>query len=208
MRKLLVVLGFLLLAASPMLAQIGTAQDSTYMIQYFSENQGPVPGAPDQVIRLENVGLFGTPLTSPRGDVCSNIFVFDNNQEMIACCACRTTPNELATASVGHQLTNNPVTSVVPSAGVIKIVNGTVPPGGCDPTAFTVGTQPAPSITGYATHLQATGAATYVTETRIPNVGLLALDTGGELEFLATACSFARYLGSGKGTCSCTVPGQ
>lgn len=206
MKKLLVVLGLLLLSASPMLAQDGTAQDSTYMVQYFSNNQGPVAGAPDQVIRLENVGLFGTPLTTPRGDVCSNIFVFDNNQEMIACCACRLTPNELATASVGNQLTNNPLTSVVPPAGVVKIVNGTPPAGGCDPAAFTVGTTPAPSIVGYATHLQVTGGATYVTETKIPNVGLINLQ--GELDFLAQACGFVRYLGSGKGTCSCSVPGR
>jgi hypothetical protein len=203
MNKLLIIVGILLLAAIPI-----AAQDSVYMVQYFSNNAGPVADAPDQVIRLQNVGVFGTPLTSPTGDVCSNIFVFDNNQEMIACCACRLTPNELATASVGTQLTNNPLTSVVPVAGVVKIVNGSPPPGGCNPSAFTVNTFPADSIVGYATHLQVTGAATYVTETRIPEVGLPALNSGGELGFLATSCSFVRYLGSGKGTCSCTVPGN
>ncbi len=209
MKKLFVVLGMLLLvAALPMAAQ-------SYMLDYYANNAGPVPGSPDQVVRLVNTGLFGTPLSSPRGDICSNIYVFDNNQEMIACCACRTTPNELATASVGTQLTNNPVTSVVPAAGVVKIVN-TLPSPGCDPTAWgsicnvqAVSDSFIPKggfedgIVGFGTHLQSTGGATYVTETNIPKA-FLSYD---EADFLQTACSFAHYLGSGKGTCSCSVPG-
>lgn len=200
MKKPILLVGLLLLMSTAALAQ------GTYFVDYYSNNAGPVVGPLDQTIKIINVGTTGTPLTTPRGDVCANIYVFDNNQEMIACCACRLTPNELATASVGNQLTNNPLTSVVPPAGVVKIVNGTPPAGGCDPAAFTVGTTPAPSIVGYATHLQVTGGATYVTETKIPNVGLINLQ--GELDFLAQACGFVRYLGSGKGTCSCSVPGR
>ncbi len=203
MKKLFVVLGVLLLvAALPMAAQ-------SYLVDYYSNNVGPVPGAADQLVRLVNVGIAGTPLTSPRGDICSNIYVFDNAQEMIACCACRTTPNELATASVGLQLTSNPITSVIPTAGVIKIVN-TFPSPGCDPTAwydtdasvadlYKLGDP----VVGFATHLQATGGATFVTESNIPTAYL----SRDEAEFLQTACAFGLYLGSGKGTCSCSVPG-
>jgi hypothetical protein len=194
--KKLVVLGLVLLVAS-----ISAFAQGAYLVDYFANNSGPVPGAADQVLRLVNTGRYGTPLTSPTGDICSNIYVFDNNQEMIACCACRTTPNELATASVGTQLTNNPVTSVVPAAGVIKIVN-TLPAPGCDPTALSADGI-SDSIVGFATHLQSTGGATYVTETNVPDPTLSA----PEFFFLQTACSFAHYLGSGKGTCSCSAPG-
>ena len=196
MKKTLIVLGALLLVSVMASAQIS----SPYLVDYYSNNAGPVPGAPDQVLRLVNTGELGTPLTSPTGDVCSNIYVFDNNQEMIACCSCRTTPNELASASIGTQLTNNPVTSVVPTYGVIKVINS-IPAGGCNPTA--VG-QLTDSIVGFQTHLQATGGATFVTETNVPGATLSAAEFG----FLQTACSFAHYLGSGKGTCSCTVPGH
>jgi hypothetical protein len=184
----------------------------TYLVDYFSNNAGPVPGAPDQLIRLVNVGLGGTPLTSPQGDICADIYVFDNNQEMISCCSCRLTPNELGTASIGTQLTNNPVTSVVPPAGVIKIVASSTPKSGCDPTlgAFDDATIAAPSggppefVAGFATHLQVTGGATSVTETNIPVAAL----SSAERQFLPLSCAFAQYLGSGKGTCKCSVPGQ
>ena len=89
------------------------------------------------MIRIINTGTLGTPLTSPVGDICANIYVFDNNQEMIACCAEQITPNELDSAAVGTQLTANPLTSVVPAAGVFKIITtAPVPAGGCNPTAL------------------------------------------------------------------------
>ena len=104
MKKLLVVLGILLLvSAVPALAQ------GTYYVDYYSNNINPL-GA-DQVIRAINVGVLGTPLTSigqlpgttqGQGDICQNVYAFDSNQEMIACCACHLTPNELSSASVAR----------------------------------------------------------------------------------------------------------
>ena len=207
MKKLLLILGLLVLVPGLALAQSLTA--ATYYVDYYSNNAGPVPGAPDQIVRIINVGVLGTPLTSPTGDICANIYVFDNNQELIACCAQRITPNELDSASVGTQLTNNPVTSVVPPAGVIKIA---LTPAGtkCDPTG-SLGT-PAPvdppAIAGlgvvFATHLQVTGGATFVTETSLSPAPL----GNAEALFLPTACSFAKYLGSGKGICTSSTPGK
>jgi hypothetical protein len=196
MKKLLVVFGLVLLVS-------GVASAQSYFVDYYANNAGPLPDAADQLVRIINVGIGGTPLTVPTGNICASIYVFDNNQEMIACCGCILTPNELATASVGTQLTNNPVTSVVPTAGVIKILT-TPTTTSCDPR-----TQPGTPSTDYAqvfgTHLQVTGTppATFVTETQKLSSPLSAIEYG----FLQTACSFAQYLGSGKGTCSCSVPG-
>jgi hypothetical protein len=56
----------------------------------------------------------------------------------------------------------------------------------------------------FTTHLQVTGGATFVTETQqIPSP--LSAEEGS---FLQTACAFTIYLGSGKGTCTGSVPGQ
>lgn len=196
MKKLLVVLAALVLMSGAAFAQ-------SYYVDYYANNAGPVPGAPDQVIRIINVGTGGTPLTVPQGNICANIYVFDNNQEMISCCACSLTPNELASASVGTQLTNNPVTSVVPTFGVVKIAL-TDGARACNPTAPLDGAAQAALGVVFGTHLQVTGGATFVTETeKLPSI-LSSYEAG----FLPTACSFARYLGSGKGTCSCTVPGH
>jgi hypothetical protein len=195
MKKLLVVLGLLALVPGAAFAQnvVGT-----YFVDYYSNNAGPVPAAPDQMVRIINVGVGGTPLTSPTGDICADIYVFDNNQELIACCDERITPNELDSASVGNQLTSNPVTSVVPAAGVIKIA---ITPGPCG-TPLTAADASLAMV--FATHLQVTGAKTFVTETEI----LPSPFSAAEAAFLPQACSFAMYLGSGKGTCSSSTPGH
>ena len=90
MKKLLVVLGVLVLMSSAAFAQ------GSYFVDYYSNNVGPG----NQGIGVINVGVNGTPLTSPVGDICANVYVFDNTQEMVTCCACRITPNEMAQAYV------------------------------------------------------------------------------------------------------------
>ena len=193
MKKLLVLVALLAMAAVPTLAQGPVT--GPYLVDYYSNNVG---GA-DQTVRLVNFGAAGTPLTTPVGDVCANIYVFDANQEMAACCSCRITPNGLLTLSVRAQLTFNPVTSVVPVNGDIKIVstaaNGTAT---CTPLTFNGGLLD--STVGFGTHLQVTAGATFVTETNLPAATL----SSGEQSFLTQACQFARYLGSGKGTCICS----
>jgi hypothetical protein len=218
MKKLLVCLGLLLLVPGLALAQDSTNSNDPagfpvgYFVTYFSNNVGPSTTAPDQSIRIINTGTLGTPLTSPVGDLCANIYVFDNNQEMIACCAERITPNELDSASVGNQLTSNPLTAVVPVSGVIKVITTLVPTGGCNPAGLPVQSAalfPFVDADMYSTHLQVTAGKTYVTETL--SEGSLLLNTTSataEYNFLQQACSFTLYLGSGKGTCSSSVPGH
>lgn len=192
MKNLLVVLGLLVLLPGAAFAQ------ASYFVDYYSNNAGPVPGAPDQLVRIINVGVGGTPLTSPTGDICADIYVFDNNQELIACCDEGITPNELDSASVGNQLTSNPVTPVVPPAGVIKIA---ITPGPCGTPLAEAN---ASLAVVFATHLQVTGGRTFVTETEILPSPL----STAEAAFLPQACGFAQYLGSGKGICTSSTPGH
>lgn len=210
MKKLFILAAIVLLAASSAMAQ-----RSFYLIDYFSNNPGP-GGAADQSIRLVNHGLGGTPLTSPVGDVCANVYVFDANQEMVSCCSCRITPNGLLTLSIANGLTNNPVTSVVPVNGDVKIIS-TQADGSTACTPLTYNNGFFPSTDGFGTHLQTsggTGGGTYITETPLTDVlislpgvvGTAAIDgpaADGELGFLLQACQYARYLGSGKGVCAC-----
>jgi hypothetical protein len=196
MKKLLLVFGLLVLVPGLALAQA----TGTYYVDYFANNSGPVPYAPDQVIRIINVGTLGTPLTSPVGDICANIYVFTADQELIACCAERLTPNELDSAYVGKQLTVNPLTSVVPYSGVVKIVLTPPPPGGCDPTVSVTAPDASLGVV-FGTHLQWEPGGLFVTETEKISSPLSAAEEG----FLQTACSFDLYLGSGKGVCYSTV---
>jgi hypothetical protein len=167
-----------------------------YFVDYYCNNGvGPV----DQVLRIVNVGVNGTPLTSPVGDICANVYVFDNTQEMVSCCSCRITPDEYASASVRTQLTNNTLTGMVPQFGVVKAVT-TSATGSCDPTAPLTGADTSLARV-FGTHKQVIGGATFVTETE-KRWSPLSTEEGG---FLPTACLFVRYLGSGKGVCSCTI---
>jgi hypothetical protein len=196
MKKLLVVLALLILVPGLALAQIETFP--TYYVDYYANNAGPA-GAFDQIIRIVNVGTNGTPLTSPVGDICANFYVFDANQEMIACCAERLTPNELDSAYVGKDLTANTLTTFIPASGVVKIV--LMPAGGsCNPTAPLTGADAGLGAV-FGTHLQVPGAALFVAETEKHHQALSAAEAG----FLPQTCSFVLFLGSGRGTCRSRV---
>jgi hypothetical protein len=122
---------------------------------------------------------------------------------MVECCSCRITPNGLLTLSVGNNLTNNPVTSVVPVDGTVKIVatNGSAG-GACTPVNYNGGKvegYPVP-IQGYWNRRHTFFTSFFRTETNMPAAGLSDAESG----FLPQACQFARYLGSSKGVCTCS----
>ena len=187
--NILLVLGVLVLVSCLAFAQ------GTYFVDYFANNSG---GAFDSWVRVVNVGLNGTPLTSPVGDICANYYVFDNVQEMAACCSCRITPDEYRAAKVGADLTSNPLTPVVPTFGMVKIVT-TPYTGSCNPAASLAGAN-ADLARVWGTHLQITGGAAWVTETE----KLPATLSAAEASFLPMACGFVQYLGTGFGVCRCS----
>jgi len=193
MKKLLVVLGLLVLVPGLALAQ------GTYYVDYFANNGGFDEGAYDQRVFIINAGTLGSPLTSPVGDICVNAYLFTADQEMIECCSFRMTPNELFQGSILGG-TANPVTSVVPTSGVLKLVFVPPPAGGCNPTVSTT-TPDASLVTVSATHLQVTGGFVFASETQLSPSPLSAAEEG----FLQTACAFTLYLGSGRGNCDGTV---
>ncbi len=193
MKKLLVLVALLALAAIPTLAQGPIT--GPYLVDYYANNAAA--GA-DGTIRLVNFGAAGNPMTTPTGDVCANIYVFDANQEMVACCSCRITPNGLLTLSVRNDLTFNVLTRIFPTNGDVKIVS-TAAVGNtlCTPVTYNGGLLD--SVVGFGAHVQVTAGAAYITETNIPAAALSTSEQG----FLTQTCQFARYLGSGFGTCNC-----
>ena len=192
---------FIMLAAV-MLSTIAAAQSYTndvYWVSYFN-NRNNITGA-DQFIYLVNSGYVGTPLSSGEGTLCANIYVFDAIQEMIECCACPITANALLALSVNNNLTANPLTSVPPASGVIKLVS-TLPKGtSCDPTK--AGTL-SPDFQAWATHIQQPTAGNFITtEAPFLPAPLATGDNTVEEGFLPQACLFAQYLGSSKAVCTC-----
>jgi len=194
MKKLLVVLGLLVLVPSVALAQ------GSYFVDYFANNNPPFTA--DQIVRVINAGTLGSPLTVPVGDICANFYVHNADQEMVACWSSSRTPNEPSSAYVGKQLTSNPLnTGALPSSGVIKVTLTPNPTGHtCDPTAPS-GTPDADLGEVFATHLQVTNNATYVTETELLSSAL----STPESVYLPETCFFVQLLGSGTGVCSITT---
>lgn len=161
-------------------------------VSYFSNAN--TSGVSDATVRLTNPGVAG-------GNLCAEIYVFDQDQQLSECCGCLVSPDGLQTLSVNANLTANPLTGIRSTTGVVKIVpaDASVNPS-CDPTAIA----PAASVAAWSTHIQKQGASAFaITETPF-QLGPLGDD---ELAGLQSQCSFSSSLGSGQGICICgTLP--
>jgi hypothetical protein len=172
------------------LAAVGVTRASAqdvFKVNYFSNNAG---SAPDATVRIDNPGLT-------YGNLCAMVYVFDADQQLTECCGCVETHNGLRTLSVRRDLTSNPLTGVISSNGVIKIVSAAVNNSPCDPTS---NVKPTANLRAWVTHIQnAVGTAWPITETESSDSTLGAT----ELANLQAQCDFVNILGSGHGICSC-----
>jgi hypothetical protein len=197
MKKLACTLLFLSVA----LLGVGTAaaQDNVYDLGYYTN---AVAGAPAAHLRLSNDG------DASGANLCANIYVFDNQEEMKECCSCQITANGYLDLTVSTNLLGNILDKgTVPYRGIIKEVSSLVPAGGvCNPTAYT--TQD--GIKGWLTHLQrvvytVSDPSYSLTETPLTDASL----SSTELSFnLQETCSFLESLGTGTGVCSCVDQGD
>ncbi len=157
-------------------------------VSYFSNAN--MSGFADAAVRINNPGLTGA-------NLCAEIYVFDQDQQLSECCGCLVSPNGLRTLSVNTDLTGNPLTGVKSANGVVKIVPAYVPSNSlCDPTAIA----PKGTLVAWSTHIQQQSTSSFaVTETTF-QLGPLG---DQELVALQSQCAFASTLGSGQGICSC-----
>lgn len=162
-------------------------------LSYFANAH--TSGVADATVRLTNPGVTG-------GNLCAEIYVFDQSQQLSECCGCLVSPDGLRTLSVNADLTSNPLTGVQSRTGVVKVVpaDASVSPS-CDPTVIA----PKASLAAWSTNIQKQGASAFtITETTF-QPGPLGDD---ELAALQSQCSFSYTLGSGQGVCSCgTIAG-
>ena len=167
-------------AETPAVAS-GTA--NVYTVDYFSNAN--TNGAADGTVRIINPGLSG-------GNICADVYVFDTNEEMSECCSCTTTPDGLLTLSVNGDLTSNPLTGVVLTTGVIKLVSA-APVGGLCPVPTTP--TPSPTLRSWTTHIQNGGT---ITENPSQEASLSL----AEGKALAGQCAAIVKDGSGHGICA------
>jgi hypothetical protein len=185
------------LAFGTVSAMAQNAPDDVYALAYFSGANNK--NNPDTTLRVINDGSAG------EADLCAAIYVFDNSQEMQACCSCPVTADGIISESVNKNLLSNGLTVAVNYAGVIKVLSTATAKGGpteCSAQAKYSGAV-TPGIRGWITHIQAGKTATtpQITESSLKDSNYTAQEAGDlELE-----CQYAVLLGSGHGTCSCTA---
>jgi hypothetical protein len=91
----------------------------------------------DSFVNISNSGTEGS--TDAGGSICTNVYVFDPNETMVACCSCKVTPNALVSLSARTDLISNTLTPAVPNSIVIKLLASrpASPTTGCNPSAPT-----------------------------------------------------------------------
>ncbi len=205
---------------------INTATPDSFQVRYASNlNIG------DSFVNITNTGAGSTTTPTPSGalgfaggNICVNTYVFDQSEELLACCACFVTPNGLASYSVKNQLISNNLTPEIPNSVVIKLLatvgpnatsGGTGGVNGCNAGGNISGVGPlppgaqtfAPGMRAWGTSLHAlpTTPVTYgITETAFSPADL----SQGELNHLAGFCAFIQTGASGFGICKgCAVGG-
>jgi hypothetical protein len=186
-KKLALVI--LLLAMTAISWTTAVAQDTdSYFTTYYS-NANTV-GAPDATLRIINDGFTENTLYA-------DIYVFDDSEELTECCSCPVTPDGLLAESVNLNLTANPLTSIKPTRGVIKVISSSLPGAGSDGNGMT-GVAPSPGLHAWATRVQGPSTAFSLTETPLADANLAT----SERILLEELCHFDGLFG-GK-PCICT----
>jgi hypothetical protein len=176
-----------------------TAQDNVFYTGYFSNANAS--GSPSAHLRLANDGNIDQAVVPV--NLCANIYVFDNAEEMQECCSCEITPDGYLDLTVNGNLIGNILDhGIKPTRGIVEVV-GAFFPGVCPTLANTA---PEPGIKGWLTHVQkgATSGTFSLSETSLTD-SVLTDDSYYEL---ITSCSFVQSLGSGTGVCSCADAGD
>jgi len=176
-------------------------------------------GTGDALLRIVDAGNWIDGLVGT-GDLCANIYVFNDQQEMQECCSCPLSANHLTTLSVITELTSNPANpSESLSAGVIKIL-GSNPSAGCSdtPGAVTAGTLTAANLAGglhaWINHTESMASNQagftptpwgFITSTSVEEFAHSPLDSG-ELAYLNAGCAEIHslsILSMNPGICTC-----
>ncbi len=146
----------------------------------------------DSVVNLTNSGASG-------GNLCANLYTFDPQEELVACCTCTITPGALQSLSVLRSLISNTLTVAVPPAVVIKIVASSTSGGNCN-AAYVSQDSLASGLKAWGTtlHQLPTAVPSYgITETEFATAGLVS----SELNHITSFCGFIQAIGGGYGIC-------
>lgn len=166
--------------------------NTSYLVSYASNLN-----IADSYVDITNFGTVNGNDTA--GRLCANVYVFDANEEPVACCSCPVTPNGLVSLSVSN-IISKPLTPNNPTSVVIKLLGSTPNGGSCDaanPTPLARG------LGAWRTTIHALGPANAASpswqQTDVP----FTISELSESEYakLRAVCSFIQTYGSSFGMC-------
>jgi hypothetical protein len=192
------------LAAGSASAQITQDEPTdTYQVTYYSNALLKWPDGTVHIVNpgtsLTKIDANGRPLN---GNLCADIYVLNNDQQVVECCGCLLTPDAEKTLSIDSDLLSNPINPKnVTTDGVIKAVSAA--PGSsnvCNPSTTTI--KPTAALRLWATHIQVQPYGSYPeTEEEFAAAPLSVY----ELSNLENQCSAIVTSGSGYGICTCGI---
>ncbi len=204
----------MLMAAFLAVVAIGYAQaqplpqDAPFQVRYAANL-----AAGESYINIINTGANGAPLMGPgfgldknAGNICVNVYTFAPDEQLISCCSCLVTANQVVNLGVNRDLVSKTLTGVVPSSVTVKLLASKKATGdttscansAADPTqVITYG------MAAFGTTLHAQpGGGFATTETQFTPATL----SDGELASIRGRCAAIIGNGSGYGICkSCQL---
>jgi len=185
--------------------------DGSFQVSYAAN-----PAAGESIINMINDGANGAPLLGPgfggaAGNTCVNVYAFDPGEELIACCSCLLTPDQVVNLGVNANLTIKTQTGVVPTSVAIKLLNTLAGDGtktSCTNSAALAGTGAFPIMSGLVaygtTPQQLTGTGVY---NMVEHPFIPASLSAGELASITGRCASLIGNASGYGICTQCRPG-
>jgi len=185
-------------------ATVAFAQNDTgFQVRYAANLQFG-----ESYIDIVNTGANGAPVSGPgfgftSGNICVNVYALDPGEELIACCSCLVTPDQVVNLGVTRDLTSNSLTGVIPTSVTVKLVATLAGTGGsgtsCANSAASATATPVTGMAAWGTTLHATPVAGTYATTETPFTTATA--STGELASLTGRCTSIIGNGSGFGIC-------
>jgi len=197
--------------------------DGPFQVSY-ANNPGSGALGLESYINMINTGANGASTLGPGlggavGNTCVNVYAFDPGEELIACCSCLLTPNQVVNFGINSGLLYKTQSQIVPSSVTIKLLNSLAGATGsgssataCANSAYTVGQtqtggQSFPIAAGLVAYVSTPGTANGTTwPFLLEHPFIPSTLSAGELASITGRCGSLIGNGSGYGICKgCTL---
>jgi hypothetical protein len=122
------------------LAQTSATLDGQFQVRYFANLT-----LGESYIDIVNTGANGASLVGPgvggnTGNICANVYAFDIGEELISCCSCLITPNQVVSLRVNADVLAKPTHVFTGSSLTVKLLASLAGAGGtagnCNQSTF------------------------------------------------------------------------